>query len=180
MSARKPGPPPNAGWRPRGGGASTRTVRRPLRRAVPRALLWWLALLLGILLVSAAAGIPEPSAPVRAALQIGAVLLLALPLRTELRTAVELRNRELVVTNPFTRRTFRAEDIRSIKYAHGPKQRERLEITLVSGRWATLCVSVGLSPQGRAELCGLLRDWTRANRVSTDFQVLGPKNRWSN
>ncbi|WP_217712132.1 hypothetical protein [Kitasatospora sp. NA04385] len=179
MSARKPHRPPDVGWRPRGGGAPTRTVRRPRVRAVLRALLWWLILLLGLLPACAAAGVPEPSAPVRSALAVGMVLLFALPLRSELRTSVGLRNRELVVTNAFTRRTLSSEDIRSVKYASGLHQRERLELSLVSGRWVTLCVSVGLSPQRRTELCDLLHDWARANRVHTDFRVLGPKHRWS-
>ncbi|MFE1321415.1 hypothetical protein [Kitasatospora phosalacinea] len=187
MSARRrrrPHLPPAGSWRPRDGGAPTRTVRRSRVRAVLRAVLGR-PVPLGNLLVWIPAGAPTLSVPVRIAAAVGAVLLLAQSLWSELRTSVEFRARELVVTNSFARYVLSPEDIQKIRYSDsrpGPPNfsAEHLELTHADGRWIDLGVSLGLSPRRRAELCDLLHDWTRANQVHTDVQVLGPQKRWSN
>ncbi|MFB7944736.1 hypothetical protein ACFC6L_07410 [Kitasatospora phosalacinea] len=183
MSTRKPRRPPDVGWRPRGGGAPTRTVRRSRLRAVLRALLGR-PLPLGNLLVWIPVGAPTLSVPVRIAAAVGAVLLLAQSLWSELRASVEFRARELVVTNSFARYVLGPEDIREIRYSSsrpGPPDFsvDHLELVHADGRWIDLGVSLGLSPRRRAELCDLLHDWARPNRVYTDFQVLGLQKRWS-
>ncbi|MFC8720793.1 hypothetical protein, partial [Kitasatospora sp. NPDC057198] len=61
-------------------------------------------------------------------------VLRALPLGEVRRSSVGLRHREPVVTDAFTRRVLRAGDIRPVVYAHGVRQRERLEIVLAGDR----------------------------------------------
>ncbi|MFD7730318.1 hypothetical protein ACFV6F_08035 [Kitasatospora phosalacinea] len=178
MSARKPRRPPDVGWRPRGGGAPTLTVRRPLPRAVLYALVGWPVPVLTPGVCLFAAVVPSP-VPARIVLVVAAVLLLAQSFRSVLRTSVEFRARELVVTNSFVRYTLSPDRIRQIGYSSYLHSPSGLDIKLTDGRSIDLGISIGLSPRRRAELCDLLHDWARANRVYTRFQVLGPKKLWS-
>ncbi|MFJ5884793.1 hypothetical protein [Kitasatospora cineracea] len=178
MSARRPRRPPDVGWRPRGGGAPTRTVRRPLLRAVPYALVGWPVPLVNPSLWLFAA-IPNEPAPVRITLVVVVVLLLAQSFRSVLRTSIEFRARELVVTNSFARYVLTPDRIQSIGHYSRLPYPTGLGVTLTDGRSIELGLSTGLSPKRRVELCELLHDWARANHVYTRFQVLGPKKLWS-
>ncbi len=153
-------------------------MRRPLLRAVPYALVGWPVPVVNPVLWLFAA-IPNQAAPVRITPAVVAVLLLALSFRSVLRTSVEFRARELAVTNSFARYVLSPDRIQRIGHRSRFPYPTGLGIDLTDGRSIELGLSTGLSPRRHAELCDLLHDWARANRVYTRFQVLGPKKLWS-
>ncbi|MFE0463093.1 hypothetical protein ACFW1A_27945 [Kitasatospora sp. NPDC058965] len=170
------------GWRPRNGGPPNPTVRRPLPRALVRTLgrpLPGANLLIWVLPFSTAL-----SVAVRIAVAVGAVLMLGQSVWSELRTSVEFRPRELVITNSLTRYTVRADEIREIGVSgisSGLPEflRSGVRITRTDGRLIHLQGSLGLSEHRRTVLCDTLHDWARANGVDTAFRLLGPAKRWS-
>ncbi|MFD0561672.1 hypothetical protein ACFQ2M_06255 [Kitasatospora saccharophila] len=161
----------------------TLRLRRPPHRALLRALLGRPLPGLNVFVWIGPAN-PDLSPPVRVTVAAAAVLVLAQSLWSEFRTSVEFRAEELVVTNSVTRYTLRPEDVRKIGrggISSGPPEflRPGLEVYRADGRSIPVQVSLGLSRRGRTRLCDTMHDWARANRVDTDFRVLGPAGKWS-
>ncbi|MGW4809742.1 hypothetical protein [Kitasatospora sp. NPDC004272] len=170
--------PAAAPQRPRDGGPPGPKVRRSVHRMLVRALLSRPIPMANVFIWMGPTN-PELSLAARIAVGAVAVLLLAQSLWSELRTSVEIRPGELVVTNSFARYVLRPADIRRIRYGainSGPVEvpRTGLEIDCTRRGPIPLQVSVGLSRRRRERLHELLRDWAGDNRVGTDLRKPEP------